>query len=87
MIELGVDDILLTWREALRALEESADGQQRDELIEQVQRLESLYARRIDGGRVSSTQREAGDALRDEARRLLGSRRDTTRPDEPGEWY
>jgi hypothetical protein len=87
VIESGVDDILLTWREALRALQDSSDGQQRDELTDQVRRLESLFGRRVDAGQVSLAQREAGDTLRDETMRVLGSRQDATRPDEPGEWY
>jgi hypothetical protein len=87
VIESGVDDILLTWREALRALQDSSDGQQRDELTDQVRRLESLFGRRVDASQVSPAQREAGDALRDETMRMLGSRPAPTPPDEPGEWY
>jgi len=87
VLESGVDDILLTWREALRALQDSSDGPQRDELMDQVRRLENLYGRRIDAGQASPAQREAGDTLRDQTMRVLGSPRDSTRSDEPGEWY
>jgi hypothetical protein len=83
----GVDDILLTWQEALRAYEETADGVERNELIEQVRRLESLYRRRADSAPLTAEQRETGESLVEETTRLLGSGRDTTRADEPGEWY
>jgi hypothetical protein len=87
VIESEVDDILLTWQEALRAFEESTDGRQREEMIEQVRRLESLYGRRSDSGNVTDGQRRTGQGLLDETRRLLGSNRDSSRVDEPGEWY
>jgi len=87
VIDSGTDDILLTWRHALRALDESSDGHQRDELTEQVRRLESLYRRRTDADQVTGQQRETGDALREETKRVLGAQRDPARPEEPGEWY
>jgi hypothetical protein len=82
-----VDDILLTWQEALRALEGSSDGQQRDELIDQVRRLETLYGRRLDAGQVSAEQGRTARTLLDETRRLLGSSGEQQRSEEPGEWY
>ena len=87
MIDSGVDDILLTWRHALSALEESSDRQQRDELVEQVRRLESLYGRRVDAGQVTPQQRESAALLAERTKGALGAQRDATRPDEPGEWY
>jgi len=87
VIDSGVDDILLTWRQALRALEDSSDGQQRDELTEQVRRLESLYGRRMDAGQVTPGQREIGDELSAETMRVLRAQRDALRPGEPTEWY
>jgi hypothetical protein len=86
VIESGVDDILLTWQAALRAFEDSSDGQLRDELIEQIRRLEGLYRRKSDGGLLGPEQRARGHVLLDETKRLLGSS-DNARPDEPGEWY
>ena len=87
MIDSGVDDILLTWRHALSALADSSDGQQRDELTEQVRRLESLYGRRVDADQVTPQQRETGTELAKETKRVLLAHRDASRPEEPGEWY
>jgi hypothetical protein len=87
VIDSGVDDILLTWRHAIGALEDASDSQQRDELTERVRTLESLYGRRVDAGQVSQQQRETGKELSEETKRVLLAQRAEMRPDEHGEWY
>jgi len=87
VIDSGVDDILLTWRQALRALLDSSEGHQRDELTEQVRRLDGLYGRRVDAGQVSPGQREIGDELSAETVRVLRAHHEELAPQETGEWY
>jgi hypothetical protein len=82
-----LEDILLTWDEALRAFEQSSDRQQREDLAEQIRRLQQLYRRRIERAAATADQSSTAQELVERTRRLVESGRDSSRADEPGEWY